>query len=86
MESLPDYMKVIYKELLKFYEEEIEQTVGNDGREYALNLYVKEVNIFVFSSLFIDISLFFFIAKRLKDQNKKNYKLTKTRVEKPPFD
>jgi len=45
-------MKVIYKELLKFYEEEIEQTVGNDGREHALNLYVKEVNIFVFSSLF----------------------------------
>jgi hypothetical protein len=43
LDNLPDYMQFLYKIVLDFYEE-IVQKMTSDGRVYALNYYVKEVN------------------------------------------
>lgn len=52
MDNLPDYMKFLYKIILDLYEE-IEQEMKKEGRQYALNYYVKEVRLFVFLILTI---------------------------------
>jgi hypothetical protein len=43
LDNLPDYMQIPYKMVLDL-SEEIEQKMTRDGRVYALNYYVKEVN------------------------------------------
>lgn len=41
-DDLPDYMKLLYKSFWNVYEE-IEQAMIEEGREYILNYYKKEV-------------------------------------------
>ncbi|RHN65690.1 putative lyase [Medicago truncatula] len=41
LDNLPDYMKFLYVIILDLYKE-IEQEMKKEGREYALNYYVKE--------------------------------------------
>jgi hypothetical protein len=47
LDSLPDYMKILYRTILDLYEE-IEENMKNERREYALNYYIKEVRVFIF--------------------------------------
>ncbi|CAJ2652664.1 (-)-germacrene D synthase-like [Trifolium pratense] len=46
LDSLPDYMKFLYRTILDFYEE-IEVDMRNEGRGYVLNYYKKEFKIYI---------------------------------------
>ncbi|KAK2430418.1 (-)-germacrene D synthase [Trifolium repens] len=46
LDSLPDYMKILYRTILDLYEE-IEENMKNERREYALNYYIKEFKKYI---------------------------------------
>ncbi|WJX63671.1 (-)-germacrene D synthase [Trifolium repens] len=46
LDSLPDYMKILYRTILDLYEE-IEENMKNERRVYALNYYIKEFKKYI---------------------------------------
>jgi len=46
LDTLPDYMKFLYRIVLDLYGQIEQEMRNNNGREYALNYQIKEVRVF----------------------------------------